>query len=495
MTNRTWFYVAFVLFLAIGFQRLCAESENGAPTDWFVDSVQGNDDNDGRSEAAAWRTLFRVNRADVKPGDRVLLKRGSTFRGQLRCKNGEPDRPIVYSAYGEGDKPLLLGSVDLSDKTAWSPSSEHPEIWVADPWAGPDDSLSDGETADGRIVWDSREDVGNLIVIEREHSQKGAGFKRWSLEDLKSNGDFFLDGKTGRLFLFSDVHPGERYRSIEAAIRRDVVTIGRYIVIDSLAVENGASHGVGGGKNVGIVVKNCDFAWIGGGNLYAGDDGKNPTRYGNGVEFFNGARDCRVENNKFSHIYDVAMTIQGPDPCLNENLVWRNNLVYRCTQAFEIWFTHKDAAIRNARFERNTCVDSGVCWGWDQRPDKRGTPLLAYRLNLKEIDLRIEGNLFCNGTDTLLDYVNHRVPEVRIDHNLWWSDAFDGPDGMDAKLFTWMSGEADQRIPHSFEEYRKLSGNDSHSSIQRPRFADPDREDYRILNRAEIGDFGAAERP
>ena len=41
-----------------------------------VDSAGGDDAADGASPATAWRTLDRVNKATLAPGDRVLFKRG-----------------------------------------------------------------------------------------------------------------------------------------------------------------------------------------------------------------------------------------------------------------------------------------------------------------------------------------------------------------------------------------------------------------------------------
>jgi hypothetical protein len=67
-------------------------------------SENGNDDSDGKSPAAAWKTLGRVNNARLLPGDGVLFDRGGVWRGQLQTKSG-----VTYSAYGKGDKPIIKG--------------------------------------------------------------------------------------------------------------------------------------------------------------------------------------------------------------------------------------------------------------------------------------------------------------------------------------------------------------------------------------------------
>ncbi|MBM4148591.1 MAG: hypothetical protein FJ224_06065, partial [Lentisphaerae bacterium] len=49
------------------------------------------------------------------PGDRVLLERGKRFTGQLLIRGGgEPGRPVIVDAFGEGALPILDGN-GLSD--------------------------------------------------------------------------------------------------------------------------------------------------------------------------------------------------------------------------------------------------------------------------------------------------------------------------------------------------------------------------------------------
>ena len=58
------------------------------PATFYVDSAVGDDAAAGTSPAAAWRSLEQVNQADLIPGDRVLLKRGGLWRGQLVPHSG-----------------------------------------------------------------------------------------------------------------------------------------------------------------------------------------------------------------------------------------------------------------------------------------------------------------------------------------------------------------------------------------------------------------------
>ena len=97
-------------------------------TTWHVDSKGGNDAAAGTSPATAWKTLRRVNRAKIAPGDKVLFKRGGLWRGTLRPASGEEGKPVVYSWYGKGPKPILQQSVDKSKPSDWV--EESPGIWA-----------------------------------------------------------------------------------------------------------------------------------------------------------------------------------------------------------------------------------------------------------------------------------------------------------------------------------------------------------------------------
>ena len=56
-------------------------------TTYYVSTVDGNDNNDGMSEGKAFYSLDKINELTLKPGDKVLLERGSVFQnGFLHLK-------------------------------------------------------------------------------------------------------------------------------------------------------------------------------------------------------------------------------------------------------------------------------------------------------------------------------------------------------------------------------------------------------------------------
>lgn len=91
---------------------------------YHVDSGNGNDENDGLSPKTAWSTLEKASGSGrYKGGDRILLKRGSTFKGKLALKGVKAAKgaPLSIDAYGDGkelpkiDSAGYIGGVTLED--------------------------------------------------------------------------------------------------------------------------------------------------------------------------------------------------------------------------------------------------------------------------------------------------------------------------------------------------------------------------------------------
>ena len=80
---------------------------------YYVDSVLGSDSNAGTSRSTPWRTLGRLAPVTLRPGDRVLLARGSSWVGPLAVGAiGTRERPINVASYGTGALPVITGSTN-----------------------------------------------------------------------------------------------------------------------------------------------------------------------------------------------------------------------------------------------------------------------------------------------------------------------------------------------------------------------------------------------
>jgi hypothetical protein len=95
--------------------------EHASAAIYYV-SPTGNDSSTGQSIASPWKTIARVNREPIRPGDRVLLQKGGVWHEELEIRGGVAGSPIFYGAYGtSAQKPILDGALPVS---TWEPVSE-----------------------------------------------------------------------------------------------------------------------------------------------------------------------------------------------------------------------------------------------------------------------------------------------------------------------------------------------------------------------------------
>ena len=81
--------------------------------DWnyyFVDATLGSDSNTGRSSAAPWQTLAKINAHQFHGGDRVLLNRGEIFTNATSQYALVLSQGVVLDAYGTGNDPVIVGN-------------------------------------------------------------------------------------------------------------------------------------------------------------------------------------------------------------------------------------------------------------------------------------------------------------------------------------------------------------------------------------------------
>lgn len=81
----------------------------------FYVAPHGSDHSAGRSPHHPWRTMFRVNKAHLKPGDTVLFKAGSSFGDDTLMPgwglhvSGAKAAPVTFGSYGSGQAALPKG--------------------------------------------------------------------------------------------------------------------------------------------------------------------------------------------------------------------------------------------------------------------------------------------------------------------------------------------------------------------------------------------------
>ncbi|MFC1558402.1 right-handed parallel beta-helix repeat-containing protein [candidate division KSB1 bacterium] len=156
---------------------------------YYVDSMNGNDNNTGLEQTSAWKTINKVNSINISPGDSVLFKRGGIWREQLTVSSsGNSSGFITFSAYGMGNNPIIMGSNSIK---GWV---ENNSKWTKDFSKRPRGVWFINKTGD--IIW---------------------GAKRKSLDELINEYDWYWN--SGILYIVIDGNPDEKFKSVEVSDR------------------------------------------------------------------------------------------------------------------------------------------------------------------------------------------------------------------------------------------------------------------------------------
>lgn len=79
---------------------------------YYVDQVNGNDANNGLSARKAWATLSKVNQTKFLPREKILLRGGQVFRGNIHLDTvcGTATDSVFIASYGSGRATIDGGS-------------------------------------------------------------------------------------------------------------------------------------------------------------------------------------------------------------------------------------------------------------------------------------------------------------------------------------------------------------------------------------------------
>ena len=100
--RKTMILLLFSFLLAA-----CSDS----PVCYYLDATGGDDNNSGLAPDEAWKSLEKLRGVKLLPGNKVLLKRGEVFNGELEITGqGIPEDRIYIDAYGDDErKPCIVG--------------------------------------------------------------------------------------------------------------------------------------------------------------------------------------------------------------------------------------------------------------------------------------------------------------------------------------------------------------------------------------------------
>ena len=385
-------------------------------TSYYV-SAEGNDENDGKSPETAWKTMEKVSGATLKKGDGVFFRRGDIFRGKtMLLKNG-----VTYSAYGEGEKPIITASPENgADSSKWELVDEANKVWR---YAA---KLND----QGTLVFDGGKAYAvKLIPDFKDGKFVTSSGNEFTTADMKNDLDLFCETKDGvtsypspgstlgYIYLRCEKgNPGEVFESIEFMPTYHIMKAGtpdyilRNVTIDNLSIRYSGAHGIHCSAAVNYTVQNCEFKYIGGGvqsyTLNKTNPGR-PVRYGNAVEL--GTCDgFTVKNCYLDNMYDAGLTFQtgsgSVDECV-KNVTFEGNLIENCTYSVECFMGEPktegaDKYIENFSIKNNIMRFAGYGFGKtrnDKSPDAHIKTWNAYN-KVKDKSFVVEGNIIDRST-------------------------------------------------------------------------------------------------
>ncbi len=313
---------------------------------YYVSYSTGSDANDGLSPERPWKTIDKVSDAKLAAGSVVLFKRGDIWRFDSYANSNKAgylmlQSNVIYSSYGEGDKPAIYGSPrNAAEVGSWSETGVK-NVWkYSEKYGGMDDDTQDDV---GNIIFNGGEAYGYKML----KGDTGIKFDG-NLKELTKNYEFWYNPSDDCVYLYFDGgNPGEVFESIEMGVRLNIVraSVGKKnIVFDNFTVKYGGAHGITIATSEQITVTNCEIAWLGGG-VYAYTANGHTGRYGNGMEINRDCRDIFVDSNYVYEIYDAGLSHQYDSrsafdaifTCYFENINYTNNVIMNCFYGIEFF--------------------------------------------------------------------------------------------------------------------------------------------------------------
>lgn len=370
-------------------------------TTYYV-SMNGDDNNDGKSPSSPICTIERLNTIDMNEGDLVVFERGGLWRGMVEARNG-----VSYSAYGVGPKPKIFKAYDGINDAKWI-KTEHENVWCFDK------------------VYDDK-DIGVIVLNDGESYAE----KKLSIAELKSDLDFIYstewtneENPDNKVYLYcSKGNPAEVFWQIDLSRAVSIIKIpfgAHDIHIKNLELRYAQDiFFVTRGKNISMSY--CVCGWTGG-DLGAGKD--HQTRFGGGA---GGWHSCDTMTFDHCYIYqqfDSGVTPQyhwrDEDAGVFKNFITTDCLFEKVEYTLEYFHTQLTAVgngYENMYFGYNICRTGGYGFG-DKTEQSRYVKSWGHE-NVCH-NCQIEYNVFDRAASLSIEIIGHdhdkRGNEVSYDH-------------------------------------------------------------------------------
>jgi len=218
-----------ILFLFIGISLYATD------TNYYVD-------NTGTGDTLA--TIAEVNGLTLAADDSVFFKKGCVWREQLTVPNsGTAGHFIVFTSYGTGLKPQILGSTQA---ITWTVESGN--VWKS-----------------ATSITTNPHTYGNIWFEEIDGSVNTGAWKS-SVVNCVAEYDWYWESNV--LYVYAATDPDSRYASVEAGQRFNSIFLNskEYIEINGIDIYYNTVAGIQGEYPVigltGLMIKNCDIGYL-----------------------------------------------------------------------------------------------------------------------------------------------------------------------------------------------------------------------------------------
>lgn len=461
-------------------------------TNYYV-ANNGNDNNNGTSTSTPWKSIEHINNQTFLPGDSILFKRGDSWHNeQLRIpSSGNPNQQLVFGAYGAGNRPEILGSVEITNWTnvggnIWASNNEI----TGDPWdLGYDGAEIFFEENAESVIWGTHQAYNS------------------SFSNLNQNYDWTWN--SNKIYIYSSNDPNTNFESVEAPqlTRGIMLQDNNYVTIEGLkiryCIDSGIYDHYATIQLYGLRVTHCDIGFIGQKDgaaayglsvhqsdaYYAYNEIHNCGRRGISLTIYTTSpitqSNVIIEHNHFHHgWHTTSLDCSTTGGHTIENIHFRYNLVEgdpnvelggvnpNSNHIFCDDQSDGSGTVQDLHFYGNVFTyahGSSIKVAHVNRVNIFNNTFYYFNPTLSNwqahaycgpaTNVNIMNNIFCNNATTnmwaAIECRNATVGELTVDYNLYYNDD-------PGRRMFWVDGGTSYDV-EQWEEYRNATGNDAHS--------------------------------
>lgn len=296
------YFMFFMLLILLNFNLLHAQN-------YYIDGINGNDANNGRSAQTAWRTLNKIsNNTIFKPGDVIAIRDSIRYEGGLYfTSSGSSGNPITITNYygsSSNRKPVIKASNTVSN---WNNVSGN--VWSA--------SYTPSTGTVNQVWFEANKD---------NPAQTVWGIKETSQANLSADYEWYWESNV--LYVYSTSDPDTRFDYVEAdcqtAWNKTYVIFeqGNYVTVENLDVKYGKLGGIrigNGGSNY-VTIQDCKTSFTG---LRTDESAHGIMSY-NGYENIIRRNECFENSNHGIYIFANNSSNTTYNITVDSNLVYDN---------------------------------------------------------------------------------------------------------------------------------------------------------------------------